>query len=38
MAIKEVYTSQEVAQLLSLTRQGVEWKARTHFIINGQFL
>lgn len=29
MAIKEVYTSQEVAQLLSLTRQGVEWKANT---------
>ncbi len=28
MAIKEVYTSQEVAQLLSLTRQGVEWKAK----------
>lgn len=27
MAIKEVYTSQEVAQFLSLTRQGVEWKA-----------
>lgn len=27
MAIKEVYTSQEVAQILSLTRQGVEWKA-----------
>lgn len=29
MAIKEVYTSQEVAQILSLTRQGVEWKANT---------